>query len=313
VTSKPIALADWGSFHVGGREVAIAGRAIEKVRFTSSVTFDWDPNGHYRFEHAYVQYFIPAEIRGLPLLLQHGGGLSGTMWETTPDGRPGWARLFVEAGHPVYVIDGVERGRANWCPFPDVWEGSPVLRSAEEAWSLFRFGRAEDFAARHAFPGQRFPVEAFDAFLPHFAPRWASNNARAQAALIAAVDRIGRCVIIGHSQGGEHALVAALARPDLVAAYVGIEPSGFPEPTRETVAARPFLFVLGDFLDATPLWTGLVAKIDAYAAALASVGARSEVWRLTGLGLPGHSHMPMMDHGSDALAARLVEWLGSAD
>lgn len=312
MTKTPIALADWGSFHVGGREIEITGRAVEKVRFTSSVTFDWDPNGRYHVDHAYVQYFIPAEIRGLPLLLQHGGGLSGSMWETTPDGRPGWARLFLEAGHPVYVIDGVERGRANWCPFPEIWEGAPVLRSAEEAWSLFRFGRAEDFAARRGFPGQRFPVEALDAFLPHFAPRWASNNVRAQAALIAAVERIGRCVLVGHSQGGEHALVAALARPDLVAACIGIEPSGFPAPTRESVAGRPFLFVLGDFLDATPLWTGLVAKIDAYAATLAGAGARSEVWRLTDLGLPGHSHMPMMDHGSDAIADRILEWLSSA-
>ena len=51
----------------------------------------------------------------LAVVFMHGGGLSGSMWETTPDGRPGWSRLFLEAGHPVYVIDGVERGRAGWC------------------------------------------------------------------------------------------------------------------------------------------------------------------------------------------------------
>jgi len=37
-----------------------------------------DPNGVYQVEQAYVQYFIPARQRGkLPLLMWHGGGLSG--------------------------------------------------------------------------------------------------------------------------------------------------------------------------------------------------------------------------------------------
>lgn len=307
----PVPLADFGSFHVGGRAVTLSGRATQAVRFTSSVTFEWDPNGRYRFDHAYVQYMIPSGATRLPIVFMHGGGLSGSMWETTPDGRPGWSRLFLEAGHPVYVVDGVERGRAGWCPFPEIWEGAPVLRTAQEAWSLFRFGRAEDFDARRAFPGQRFPVAAFEDFLPHFCPRWAASDARAQAALIAAIERIGRCILVAHSQGGEHALVATLARPDLVAAYVGIEPSGFPAATRANVAGRQFLFVLGDFLDASALWVNLTQRIEAYARDLASLGGVSETWRLGTLGMPGHSHMPMMDLGSEAIATRIVEWLNA--
>jgi len=83
-------------------------------------------------------------------------------------------------------------------------------------------------------------------------------------------------------------------------------------PTGETAAGRPFLFVLGDFLDATPLWTSLVAKIDAYAAHLTDVGARGEVWRLAELAQPGHSHMPVMDRGGETIAARLLGWLRRA-
>lgn len=307
----PVALADWGSFHVGGRAAVLSGRPAQSVRFTSSVTFEWNPNGSYAVDHAYVQYMIPAGATRLPIVFMHGGGMSGSMWETTPDGRPGWSRLFLEAGHPVYVVDGVERGRAGWCPFPEIWEGTPVLRTAQEAWSLFRLGRAEDYDARRPFPGQRFPVAAFDALPPHFCPRWASNNARAQAALIAAVERIGRCILVAHSQGGEHALVAALARPDLVAAYVGIEPSGFPEASHASVAGRPFLFVLGDFLDASALWIALTRQVETYASDLAALAGASEIWRLGALGMPGHSHMPMMDHGSDAIAARILDWLAA--
>ena len=49
-----------------------------------------------------------------PLLLIHGGGLTGVTWETKPDGQPGWQMFFLKAGHDVYVGDGMERGRATW-------------------------------------------------------------------------------------------------------------------------------------------------------------------------------------------------------
>lgn len=312
MTAQGVRLAGWGSFHAGGRIVEISGKAGRPIRYTSGVTADWDPNGRYRFGQAYVQYLIPADATRPPVLFQHGGGLSGTMWETTPDGRPGWAQLFLEAGHPVYVIDGTGRGRAGWCPFPELCEGEPALRSAEEAWTLFRFGPAAGFVARRPFTGQRFPVAALDALIAQFCPRWSDGGAAAVAALLAALERIGPCVVVAHSQGGEFALQAAFARPDLVTALACIEPSGFPAPPPSAVAGRPFLHVLGDFLDATALWTDLAARIAAHAQALQAAGARATLWRLNELGLPGHSHMPMHDLGSEALAARLLDWIAAA-
>ena len=32
--AAPVSLADWGSFHVGGREVTIAGQPAREVLFT---------------------------------------------------------------------------------------------------------------------------------------------------------------------------------------------------------------------------------------------------------------------------------------
>ena len=62
----------------------------------------------------YVQYVKLASPRAkYPLLLIHGGGLTGVTWETKPDGQPGWQMFFLEAGHDVYVGDGMERGRAS--------------------------------------------------------------------------------------------------------------------------------------------------------------------------------------------------------
>ena len=88
----PIALRDMGSFHVGGREVTISGKPVKEVVFTpGGVPAKIDPNGTYVVESMYVQYFLPANRRGsLPLLLWHGGGLTGVTYETTPDGREGW-------------------------------------------------------------------------------------------------------------------------------------------------------------------------------------------------------------------------------
>jgi hypothetical protein len=39
----------------------------------------------------YVQYVKLADSKArYPLLMWHGGGLSGVTWETKPDGKPGW-------------------------------------------------------------------------------------------------------------------------------------------------------------------------------------------------------------------------------
>ena len=89
-----IKLANFGSFHVGGRRLKLSGQPVETIQFTGATSFENDPNGDYQIEQAYIQYFIPEERKyNLPVLLVHGGGMTGSNWETTPDGRPGWLHL----------------------------------------------------------------------------------------------------------------------------------------------------------------------------------------------------------------------------
>jgi len=79
-----------GSFHVGGRLVEITGKPVKEVTFTAGgVPAKIDPNGTYQVEQMYVQYFLPADERGAyPLLLWHGGGLTGVIttsgWTSQP-------------------------------------------------------------------------------------------------------------------------------------------------------------------------------------------------------------------------------------
>src|SRR6516162_5256496 len=96
----PITLKTMGSFHVGGRLIEVSGQPVKEVVLTpGGVPARIDPNGKYQVEQMYVQYFIPQDERGaVPLLLWHGGGLSGVSYETTPDGGDGWIHYFIRRG-----------------------------------------------------------------------------------------------------------------------------------------------------------------------------------------------------------------------
>jgi hypothetical protein len=86
-----------------------------------------DLNGKYLVESMYVQYFLPAKRRGaVPLLMWHGGGLTGVTYETKPDGGEDWLTWFLKRGWDVYNSDAVERGRAGWAMYPDIFTTEPI-------------------------------------------------------------------------------------------------------------------------------------------------------------------------------------------
>src|SRR5918912_552970 len=102
---EPVTLRDFGSFHVGGRIIEITGQPVKEVVFTpGGVPAKVDPNGAYQVEQMYVQYFLPQNRKGrLPLLMWHGGGLTGVTYESTPDGRDGWLNMFIRRGWDTYI------------------------------------------------------------------------------------------------------------------------------------------------------------------------------------------------------------------
>jgi pimeloyl-ACP methyl ester carboxylesterase len=260
-------------------------------------------------EQAYVQYFIPERlVSPLPVVLLHGGGFSGAMWETTPDGRAGWLQLLLGHGFAVYVVDNVERGRAGWCAVPGIWSGDPIIRSAQEAWSLFRFGRADDFANRIPFPGQRFPAAHLDELIKGHVPRWVTTSEAAVSTFEAVLGRIGPCCVVAHSQGAEVAFRAAARRPDIVPCLIALEPSGFPD-AADAFAERSVLVIIGDYMDATPLWASLTERTKAFVAVLIDAGSSATLWSLPDMGIQGNSHMFMMDNNNAEIAAMLGGWI----
>lgn len=308
-----LSLSAMGSFTVGGRSVRISGRPTYVVTLSEDLPeYVVDPNGTYFADHAYVQYFIPAEQRHLPVVLVHGGGLTGSCWETTPDGRPGWVEHFLRDGHPVYVVDNVERGRAGWCPLPGTpYEQRPLLRSAEAAWVTFRIGLPEGHGRSQPFPGCLFPVGHLDQMCRGLVPRWTTTTDLGVAALEAVIEKVGPCALIAHSQGGGIAAHAATRSPERVGALVLLEPHGLPaSQTAEEGGPTPRLIVAGDFIERLPLYRRLRERWHEYLEHVSGAGARADYFDLPGMGHPGNSHMLMMDTNSELVSDLVRRWIG---
>ena len=252
-----------GSFHVGGQQLTLSGLPVKELVYTAgSAPVRMDPNGDFHTGQMYVQYVKLSSPRAsYPLLLWHGGGLTGVTWETKPDGKPGWQMFFINC-RPRRLRLGCHGARArSWSRYPEVYKGEPLFRTKKEAWEAFRIGLVGSYetdpAKRKEIPGQLFPVQAFDAFAMQSVPRWVTNDAGTQAAYNALVAKVCPCVILTHSQGGNFGFNAALAAPDKVKGLISIEPSGAPNPETANLASVkdiPHLIVWGDFVEQSDLW-----------------------------------------------------------
>ena len=305
-----------GSFHVGGRAVAISGKPVTEIRRTPTGPLTkLDPNGTYQVEQAYVQYFLPEKRRGaLPLLLWHGGGLTGASFETTPDGRPGWLNYFVRVGWDTYNADAVERGRSGFAS-PDIFAGAPIFLTKTDPYERFRIGGgtgtySDDPAKRKLLPGNQFPAEAYDEFTRQLVPRWLSTDDAVTAAYVALVDRVCPCVIVIHSQAGLYAFKAAQARPGKVKALVAVEPAGIGDAEQAAALKNiPVLAVFGDYFDVDARWATLRKTAENYFDAIRKAGGSVRVVDLPKTGIRGNSHMLIMDRNNLEVAALIQTWL----
>lgn len=316
VAQEDIVLRGMGSFHVGGRIAEISGKPVrEIVRQPGGPLTKLDPNGQYMIEQMYVQYFLPKNRKGkLPLLMWHGGGLTGVTYETTPDGREGWVNLFIRKGWDVYNSDAVERGRSGFAS-SDFWPNEPTFLTYQDPFERFRIGDGAgswnaDPSKRKVIAGSQFPVEAYENYMKQSVPRWLSTDKAIIDAYIALVDKICPCVLLLHSQGGAFGFKVAEARPDKVKAIVAVESA-----TAGIIANAPklkdtpVLMLFGDYVDEHPRWSAF-KKIDmAYGDAIKAAGGTVDWINLPDIGIKGNSHMLMQDKNNAAIADVIQKWL----
>ena len=313
----PLTLADEGIFFVGGQ------RAHTDFPGASPAT-GAAPPGDIMVRQMYVHYRIPAARKGAAVVMVHGSGHTGATWETTPDGREGWATWFVRQGHPVYVVDHAGRGRSGFDPTPinAVRDGGAdpaalptiFLGPVERAWANFRFGAEYP----KPFPGVQFPLEALDQYLCQLVPNTettlAGGGANSVSALAALLDRIGPAVVMVHSQSGVYGLEVARRRPRLVRALVSIEggcETVTPADTETPFVNVPLLSVWGDNSEGAEGANGDARRNGCIRAVglIRGGGGRADFLLLPETGIRGNSHMLMMDRNNREIAGLVRQWI----
>ena len=248
----PLNLSDEGAFFVGGQAIKSAYPGASAVTGTP-------PPGSLTVNQMYVHFRIPTRKRGVPIVMVHGSNHTGMTYETTPDGREGWATWFVRQGHPVYVVDQAGRGRSSFNPTPinAVRDGgadakkmpSLFLGTVERSWANFRFGPEYP----KPFPNLQFPLDALPQYLAQLVPNTETTlegvGANTVNGLALLLDKIGPAVVMVHSQSGLLGLDAVRKRAKLVRGLISVEggcESMTAADAKEHFAKVPFLSVFGD-------------------------------------------------------------------
>ena len=184
-------------------------------------------NGTVQRAPMFVEWEAPESItQPYPLVLVHGGGGQLTDWRGTPDGRPGWADRFVDAGYLVYLVDRPAHGR-SWA-HPDVVGELDDQFSYEMAIGLFDTPLPGHDKSTWG-DGIGDPVlDQLIASMGYFPRDLAESQRMDQDRLARLLDRTGPAIVVTHSAGGPAGWLVADARPDAVKAIVAIEPMGPP-------------------------------------------------------------------------------------
>lgn len=318
---EPLVLQDEGSFFVGGKQI--------HTDFPSTTPTGLNAPGTYTVDQMYVHYMIPAASafnKKLPVIMVHGSNHSGVTYETTPDGREGWATYFARHGYPVYVVDQAGRARSSFDPtsvneaiveknLSDLPAAGFQLYPREGAWVNFLFGPSYGVA----WPDERFPLGSLDQYTSQLVPNTevtlVNGGANTINDLALLLDKIGPAIIIVHSQSGTYGLGAVVQRSNLVKGLISVEGGCTPiVPSDVTSYYKkvPFLSFFGDHsvgavgANGDARRTGCQATVNAFK----SAGGDAQFLSLPDdLGIHGNSHMMMMDNNNLQLADILMNWI----
>ena len=305
-------------------------------RVTDPIPGEYDPTQNWmdatrkgtttHVDHANTFYQIPAAGNGTPVVFLHGYGQTRTGWQATPDGREGWADLFLRKGYSTFLVDQPRRGAAAATEMivddPGDVDGKK-FKVGEQAWyTHFRIGRV----APERYEGSQFPegAEAQTQFFCQMTPNTGNYDeplfGQAMSDVMKDVNKMtGRKVVyITHSQGGR---VGWATDADNIAAIVAVEPGfapmvGSPEYQKFVDAKVPMLFLFGDYIDngpediqSTGFWQMVLGQCRDFAEHYRADGGDATVIHLPEAGIRGNSHFMFQEKNNDAIADLIFNWL----
>ncbi len=320
--SAPVRTSRRGDFWVPGERVTVGEKTYQRGPM-------------------FVEWEAPERVtQPCPVVLVHGGALQGTEWLDTPDGRPGWAQRFVEAGYATFVIDRPGQGRSPY--HPDVIGPIGVPFPYEEGEEVFFPPAAAE--AHTQFPFDPKDAAALDAFIAPYGPLPADLAASQEMdadRIARLLDQIGPAIIVTHSASGSDGWLVADRRPGLVAAIVTVEPMGPAFATTPNIGTLDWGLTAAPITYAPPRATAAEAraadppslKIPALAGLpvavvtgetsaqskfapaivefLTTAGAAAELLHLPDYGVLGNGHGLIYEKNSDAALQPVLRWLAA--
>lgn len=287
-------------------------------------------------DHAYVFYQIPENAHRLPLVFLHGHGQSRKTWETTPDGREGFQTIFLRKNFGVYLLDQPRRGAAGRSTVDGV---IPCVPDEQQIFNGWRLGVWPEFYENVSF--SRDPA-VLDQYFRQCTPNTAGFDLEIVSdGVAAAIDRIGDCILVTHSQGGGVGWAAA-TKTGHVKGIVSFEPGtnfafpegevpdpiyasdpsdvlfprAIPKADFEKFTQYPIMLYYGDNIPDRPVsdygqdhWRLRYEMAKIWVDTVNAHGGNAQVVHLPERGIYGNTHFPFSDTNNLEVAGQMEEFL----
>lgn len=320
--SRNLVINEQGAFSAGGIVVKSEG------------TFDplkpwYEPQGGQtrHGDHADVFYQIPVKAKHNSMVFLHGYGQSRRSWQTTADGREGFADMFLRKGYGVYLVDQPGRGEAGQTTKP----GQITATPDDQTWyTQFRIGLYPNVNEGVQFPKDSLSL---DKFYRMMTPNTGNvDEATVVNALSAVFDKSGDGILLTHSASGVPGWKIAI-KNEHVKAIVSYEPGGFVFPEGEVPEGNrggagiplnefmkltkiPIVVYYGDFIPqqetnapSLNFWRTALNTARQWAKVVNAHGGDVTIVHLPEIGIKGNTHFPMSDLNNVEVANELSTWL----
>ncbi|PZP41262.1 MAG: alpha/beta hydrolase [Pseudopedobacter saltans] len=321
-TTEYITIKKQGTFSAGGNIVKSDGN------FDPLKPWYESQGGQTRHgDHADVFYQIPVNARKYPIIFLHGYGQSKRTWQTTADGREGFADIFLKKGFSTYLVDQPGRGDAGQVNTPGQISATPD----DQTWfTQFRIGLYPKFNE-----GVQLPKDSLS--LNNFFRMMTPNTGKVSEetivnAMSAVFDSTKEGILFTHSASGTIGWKTAIKNKN-VKAIVSFEPGGFIFPEGEEplnnrggkgipmiefmqLTKIPIVVYFGDFIpkeetNASSLnfWKNVLETARKWAKLVNLHGGDATIVHLPEIGIKGNTHFIMSDLNNAQIETIVQEWM----